>query len=57
MNEHLDGSIVAETDDICDICLRDVEEGETMYKIKSRMGHHLVCDMCRILQPPWSKIP
>jgi len=38
--------IVALDDEICDSCRKDVPAGTMMFRIKSRLGHHLVCDDC-----------
>lgn len=42
--------LTAETDEVCDVCMRDIAEGETVFTVKSRIGHNLVCDMCRFIQ-------
>ncbi len=42
--------IIALDDEVCDNCRKDIEAGQLMFRIKSRLGHHLVCDDCHFEQ-------
>lgn len=42
--------ITALDDEVCDFCAKDIEAGQLMFRIKSRLGHHLVCDDCHFVQ-------